>query len=123
MSSVLYNQPKKQYVPPAVFKAEYAKAIEAGKPTDKLLEYFQKIAKHYATTFIYKNKCDCDAVVNYALTEAWRKWDKYDEQKSDNIFSFFTTMIANDIRLHYKKITKGKKVNISIDALYANNSD
>lgn len=105
------------YLQPKIFLAEYNKSIEKGEPTDKLINYFEKIAKKFATTFEYKNKIDFDACINYAVTEAWIKWAKYDTEKSENMFSFFTTMISNDLRIHYKQITKGKKTSISIEAL------
>lgn len=100
------------------FQAEYDKSTQLGKPTDKLLLMFEKIAKRFSTTFQYYNVVDKDACVNFALTEAWLKWKKYDKERCDNIFAFFTTMISNDMRLHYNNLMKGKDVNISIDALF-----
>lgn len=98
---------------------EYYKSTELGKCSDKLLEYFRRIAKRFSNVYNYTNKCDLDAVVEYAVSEAWMKWDTFDPEKSDNIFSFYTTMIANDMKLHYKLITKGKNLNISIDSLFS----
>jgi len=111
---------KKQYVPPKDLKAEYFKSLEADKATDKLILMFQKIAKHYATRFKYVNKCDESACVSYATSEAWIKWKKYDEEKSSNIFSFYTSMIANDLMFYHKKMTKGNKNQISIESLFSN---
>ena len=111
------------YVTPKEFLFEYNKSIDVGKPTDKLVILFTRIAKNFATTFDYKNKCDLDACVNYAVSEAWQKWSKFDSEVSDNIFSFYTTMISNDLKIHFKYITKGKFVNISIDALFENDKN
>ena len=114
---------KKIYLKKEDFFAEYYKSIEKGQPTDKFIEMFYKIAKRFVVQFHNKNKCDDDACVNYSVSEAWRKWNNFNEDRSDNIFSFYTTMIANDLMLHYKKISKGKKVNISIESLFTNNTD
>jgi len=111
------------YLDPKVLFTEYDKSIELGRPTDKLVILFQKIAKNYATTFNTSNKCDLNACINFGVSEAWQKWNKYDPEKSDNIFSFYTTIISNDMRLHFKEITKGKGRQISLDALYSNSKE
>ena len=97
---------------------EYMNSISAGKCSDKLLSYFSRLAKRIATTFEYVNYQDLHAVVNYAISEAWQKWDSFDPERSNNIFSFYTTMIMNDMRNHYKEITRGKELNISIESLF-----
>jgi hypothetical protein len=116
------NTKSKYYIPPEKFRAEYALSQEKGEPTLKLLLMFEKIAKRYSTKFRCVNKLDTDACVNYALTEAWQKWDKYDETRSDNIFSFFTSMVKNDLAQHYKDITKNKS-HISLDVLFSSGNN
>lgn len=107
-----------QYVSAKELYEEYNKSLQLGKCSDKLLLYFRRIAKRFASTFEYVNKADADAVVEYAVAEAWQKWDTFDPQKTNNIFSFYTTMLANDMKLHYKQLTKGKNLNISIESLF-----
>lgn len=116
---------KNYYLEPKVFAEEYQKSVDQGEPTIKLIKYFELIARKYNTVLssIYTNKTDIDACVNYAVTEAWLKWDKYDPERSSNLFSFFTTMLSNDMKHHYNKIWKGRKRNISIEALFANNQE
>jgi len=113
----------KIYVTPKELFAEYNTSIENGKPTEKLVVLFTKIAKHFATTFNYKNTCDLNACVNYAVSEAWRKWDKFNPAVSDNVFSFYTTMISNDLRIHFNFITRGKNKQISIEVLFSNDKN
>jgi hypothetical protein len=113
---------KRIYVSHDEMLAEYHNSQKAGQPTEKLVVLFTKIAKHFSTQFRYVNKCDENACINYAVSEAWRKWDKFDVRITDNVFSFYTTMLANDLRIHYKKITKGKNVNISIESLFSNDN-
>lgn len=112
------KKPSNYYITSDELFEEYNKSLEGGFCTDKLLSYFQKIAKRFSTKFHSTNLIDKEAVINYAVTEAWLKWNMFDPKKSSNIFSFYTTMIANDMRLHYKSITKGKNVNISIESLF-----
>ena len=116
---------KNFYVKPGEFRAEYNKSLEEGKPTHNLILMLEKIAKKYALKpiFIYVNKCDYDACVNFALIRAWEKWDKFNYEISDNIFAYFTKIISNDLKIHYNKLMKGKKNNISIDALFDNNNN
>jgi hypothetical protein len=110
------------YVKPDDFHEEYKISLIKGKPTTKLLLMFEKIAKKYSTKF-RGNKLDIDSCVNYALTEAWKKWDKYDEERSTNIFAFFTQMIKNDLAQHHNKIFHKKELYVSIDALFTNQKD
>ena len=117
------NFNKNYYVTPEELQTEYSNCIDAGKVTDKMLKLFTKIAKHFATTFDYTNKCDAEACINYAVSEAWQKWQKYNSEKSDNIFAFYTTMIANDLKLHFKLITKGKSKSIYIETLLSNENN
>lgn len=109
---------RQQYLTPGELKQEYLTSIEKGKPTDKLVKMFEKIAKKYSNRLTFTNKCDLDACINWAVTEAWIKWNKYDEERSPNIFAFFTQMIKNDLMQHSQNINKGKDITISIDALY-----
>lgn len=113
---------KNHYVKAEEFHKEYELSLTDNKPTRKLLLMFEKIAKHYSTKFRGKCKLDVDSCVNYALTEAWLKWKKYDKERSNNIFAFFTKMIANDLTTHHNKITKNSNLHISLDALFSNNS-
>jgi len=114
---------KKIYAPPKQLFDAYEKSIDAGKCTDNLLKLFQKIARNFATKFRYINKCDEDACVSYAVTEAWLKWGSFNPEKSDNIFSFYTTMIANDLMAYYNKSNKGKKNLISLETLFSNENN
>jgi hypothetical protein len=111
----------KHYIPPEKFHAEYQLSKEKGEPTRKLLLMFERLATKYSTKFRCRNKLDLDSCINYALTEAWLKWDRYDPARSSNIFAFFTEMIKNDLASHHKIITKHKD-HISFDVLFSNNN-
>jgi len=120
-----YIDKKKQniYLDPKILLTEYDKSIGLGVPTEKLVVLFQKIAKNFATTFNSNNKCDLNACINFGVSEAWQKWNKFNPEKSDNLFSFYTTIISNDMKLHFKQITRGKGKQISLDALFSNSKE
>lgn len=111
------------YIEPEDFHAEYSLSEKAGKPSIKLMLMFEKIARGYSRKFYSNNRCDTDAGISYASTEAWLKWNKYDKERSDNIFAFFTQMIKNDLKTYYNKITKYNKRNISLDAVFSGNKN
>ncbi len=112
-----------QYVSAAELWEEYNKSMEQGRCTDKLLLYARRIIKRFASTLETINKCDLDACIEYAVGEFFQKWDTFDPQRTKKIFSFYTTMLANDLRMHYKLINKNKDLFLSIDSLLSNNSD
>lgn len=107
------------YITPAQLYNEWLNSCKDGACTPRLLNYFERIAKEYSKVFEYTNYQDRRAIINYAVAEAWQKWDKYDPERTNNIFAFFTQMIKNDLMIHYNYLTKGKASNISIEALYA----
>ena len=107
------------YVSPEELRIGFSKSIDNNNCTVKFLLLFQKIITGYSVAKMYKaNKIDVNASINYAITEAYLKWDKYNEERSGNIFSFYNTMLINDFLIHYKYITKGKKTSISIESLF-----
>ena len=124
MSGNIYNKRSgSQYVSQRELFEEWSKSIEQGKCTDTLIVYFRRIGKRFLESLPYINNCDRNACVEYATAEAWQKWHTYDPERTANIFSYFTTMIANDIKLHYRHITKGKELNISIESLFESNKE
>jgi hypothetical protein len=113
---------KNIYLPPEEFKQEYDSCLINNAPSEKLISYFEKIAKHvFPYTFgNFVNTHDKNACINFAVAEAWKKWNKFDKNKSSNLFSFFTTMIINDMILHFNQLNNCKKQLISIDSLTIN---
>lgn len=113
---------KRYYVKPADFRLEYYKSIEADEPTRGLLVMFEKIARGWGSKYPNTNKLDLDSYVNHAVTEAWRKWKKFNPQISGNLFAWFTSVIKNDMAQASNKLNHNKHLNISIDALFINQS-
>jgi hypothetical protein len=103
--------------------AEYDICVSKNECTTQLIKYFEIIARHVSRIFYYSSKTDQESCINFAISEAYRKWNKYNTFRSMNIFSFFTTMIKNDIQTHYNYINKHKNMHISIESLFVNNQE
>ena len=108
------------YVTPTEIDTEYNKSIEKGSPTDRLILIFQKIATKFATTYRYVNDCDRRSCINYAVAECWQKWNTFNPELSSNLFSFYTTLISNDLRIAWNNLNRYKSTSISLDALMSN---
>lgn len=113
----------KHYVNKQALQNAWDESIKTGECSNELLNMFRKIANHVATIFVFNSISDKKAIIEAGVTIAWEKWKTYDIKKTDNIFSYFTTIILNGMRGHYKEITKHKAVNISIEALFASGRD
>lgn len=109
----------KFYIKPEDFQQEYDKAILIDEVTPNLLKMFFTIAEKSSVLLKLKNQQDIDACVNFAVSICWAtKWKKYNIDRTSNIFSFFTTVILNDMRTHKNFIQKNKDSSISIDAIF-----
>lgn len=105
------------YLDPKHIQDCFDDSVKKGECTSELLECFQKIAENFITKYNNANDEDRRACINYAVSEAWQKWDKYDKNRSPNIFAFYTQMISNDLRIHYKMINRHNSMKISLDSL------
>lgn len=114
---------KPYYVDPQKFHEEYELSLIADEPTRKIMLMWEKIARGMSRTFPQVNKIDTDACVNFAVTQAWRKWKKYDKERSNNIFAFFSQIIKNDLQTHHNTIKKHSKNCISLDAIFSANNE
>lgn len=105
------------YINPNEMRREWDACMKKDECSRKLLSMFELIARHFSRNFMYLNNTDKEACINFAVTEAWQKWRRFDPTVTENIFALFTTMISNDMRQHFKQITKNYSRNISIEAL------
>lgn len=108
---------KRYYIRAEEMRQEYDKCVADGKCSDRLLHMFKLIAEGFTANFMYLNTSDKKNCINYAVSEAWLKWNTYDPERTENIFSFYTTMISNDLRQHFKLLTRHNARNISIESL------
>lgn len=118
----LMGNNKKPYITSKDFRIAYNESVEKGEPTEKLLKCFKKIAQGWGKRYPNTNEQDLDTYIWFAVSEAWRKWKRYDPAISGNLFAFFTSVIKNDMALAHNKLHKNKHLHISIDGLYVNQS-
>lgn len=105
------------YLDPKYIEDCFNDSISKNQCTKELLDCFQKIAENFTTKFKNVNDDDRRACINYAVSEAWQKWRKYDKERSQNIFAFYTTMISNDLKIHYNYLNQHSSMKISLDSL------
>jgi hypothetical protein len=103
-----------QYINNVELLEEYQLSLSKNVCSKKLLSYFTTIANRSSKIFVYRSDYDRDACVNYAIAEAWRKWKTFNNKFSDNPFSFYTTMILNDMKNEYRKMYKNSHQHISL---------
>jgi hypothetical protein len=103
------------YLKPDVMLKHFENSIELGECSDDLVKDFQLIAENFMSTFNSKDEYMKNVCINYAVTEAWVKWNKYNSERSVNIFAFFTAMISNDLKIHYNYMNRFRKTYVSID--------
>lgn len=114
---------KQNYIEPNEMLAEYNKCLENNKCSYELLKMFELIANKYSKSksINFSSTKDRVTCVNYAVSEAWQKWNKFDSERSQNIFAFFTQMIKNDLMQHHEKLYRRSRNEISLDAVFSNN--
>ena len=107
-----------KYLEPDKLTKDYEDSLKLGKCNDALLKDFQLIAENSIRRLNNGNEehIDRDVCINYAVTEAWRKWKSFNPKKTTNIFSFYTTMILNDMRIHYNYLNRwnGRCISMSL---------
>lgn len=92
----------------------YNQSLKEGTPSKELLDDWFLIANNVYKTFAPDNSDDKLACVNYAVGECYIKWGKYNPERTPSIFAFFTSMVSNDIKQHYKILNRHNSRTISI---------
>jgi len=110
------------YLKNSVFTKHYNDSLTSGQCTKEFLSDFFLLAENIYKTLGRETDMDRSACINYAVTEAWQKWIQYDPKKSPNIFAFFTSMISNDIKIHYNYLNRIGNRSISL-TLFENNNE
>lgn len=113
------------YLDPNDMLKVYEKCVQTNNCSYELLKMFELIANKFSKSkFInFTSNHDRRACVNYAVQEAWKKWDKYDKNRSTNIFAFFTQMIKNDLLQHHEKLNKKSRNMVHLDAIFTGNME
>ena len=112
------------YLTAEKLRNDFEESLKLNKCSKALLDDFQLIAVNAIRRLNNGNEkhIDKDACINYAVSEAWKKWKLFNPEKTTNIFSFYTTMILNDMRIHYNYLNKWNGRCISM-SLFENNEE
>ena len=91
----------------------YSKAV--GKLSNKLMFELLKIVKGVSKKFRYNDeddRLDCEA---YACEIIIKNWYQFDEDKYDNVFSYFTEIIKRAFSHQWKQLQKSRINTISLN--------
>lgn len=99
MATTKLTQPKKakststkgHYVTNAQLLEAIAADKKAGKLSDKLAGYLYMIAERYSFSSSFAGYSFREDMVSFAVVNLCANWHKFDPEKSDNPFAFYTT--------------------------------
>lgn len=69
-----------------------------GAMTPELVEMYMLMVERYATKWHWSQYSYMDEAKQQAIVTFCAKWHKFDPDKSDNPFSYYTTMISNSFK-------------------------
>jgi DNA-directed RNA polymerase specialized sigma24 family protein len=97
-STKVYKKPKStstkgHYVTNAQLIEAIAEAKKEGKLTDKLARYLHMIAERYSYSSSFGGYSFREDMVSFALVNLCSNWHKFNPEKSDNPFAFYTTAV------------------------------
>lgn len=100
------------YVPNRVLLSEIMKSRELGKPTDDLIMMFTAIATKLSNVWYYKFPEDKEDCIQRAVLDCILYWDRFDTNKSDNPFSYFTSVCDKGIKKGWNELGYNPKTGI-----------
>lgn len=110
--------PAKNYINNDELMDELRKSKALGKPTQRLTEMFQLLARRVSGSFIYDSNEDRYDCVLHSFTILMEKWNKFDFEKNTNAFSFYTQVALNGLRAGWNLLNGKKKYTVSIDRIF-----
>jgi len=105
-----------QYVSNKELYLQIITSKENGALTPEALKMLDRMIKEISKIFKYKmeeDKEDCQA---FAMEDVIKYWDRFNPEKSNNAFAFFTQMIKNGYAKGWRRlypIKASQKVSIS----------
>lgn len=89
---------------------------EKGQLTPEALVMLQRMVKEISKKFKYKMEEDREDCQAFAIEDIIKYWDRFNPEKSNNAFAFFTQMIKNGNAKGWRRlypIKSSMKVSIS----------
>lgn len=93
--------------------AEWLLSKEQGAVTEKLALGFQLLAQRAARQYASKNPNWFDDNVQNALLRMLLMWDKFDPERSENVFAYFTQVA----KMEYFRLYNTNKAYVNVDLL------
>lgn len=109
-----------------VKNSELKKAIMESKSQNALtreaIDMLMLMATRYGDKLSYNNEDDRQDCIAFAIMDCFLYWERYDPEKSDNAFAYYTQIIKNGYskawRRLYHACPKSKKISISNNNIY-----
>lgn len=115
---------KKHYVNNKELRDELIRCAETGELSESAALMFKEIAERLSTKLFYKDPADREDAISSAIYDCIKYWKSYDPEKSQNAFSYFTSVCSNGFGKFWKRAEKVKmpdsvKVHLSDDNIYS----
>lgn len=101
---------KSKYINKAVLLAATMKAKEQGHMTDELAKLLQLLTSQYGSAYRFASYSYNDDMQSYAMMMLVRTWDRFNPERSDNAFAFYTQCIKNSFKQYLKDEKKHRNV-------------
>ena len=100
---------------------EIIKSKEHNELTPAAVEMFILIATESNKKLKYKNPMDREDCISAALEDLLRYWDRFDPERSNNAFAYYSQMAKHGFAKGYKKLhhsDHGQPLSLSEDNIY-----
>lgn len=101
---------KKAYVTNAELMAKISEDKKTGKLSPKLAEYLRMIAERYSYSHSFGGYSFREDMVSFALVNLCTNWHKFDPERSDNPFAFFTTAVYRSFLQYLSEEKKHREI-------------
>lgn len=94
----------KKYIKNADLLRAFLESREGGEPTRELIKMFRKIVEGISKRMAYKNPDDKEDCISSGMEDLIKYWDRFDPDKSNNPFAYFTQIGKNGLAKGWKRI-------------------
>jgi hypothetical protein len=113
----------KQYLKPKDLYIEILVSKEMGKLTKDAEKYLNLLGKNILKKFYYKDNDDKLDCYQNGMYQIYKNWHLFDENKSENCFSYYTEIFKRGAAGGWNEVNKGRKECVSMNAIYEDGGD
>lgn len=92
------------YVKNADLMRAFLESKEAGQLTPEMISMFTLMIEGIIKKMAYKDPDDRDDCMSFAMEDLCKYWNRFDPDKSNNPFAYFTQIAKNGLAKGWKKI-------------------